>query len=155
MLYYNHPKRKKVTLCSVLMKCFPSLKSVATRSTSITAARNATYSWAVAWCIHLRVSMPSTTGCATASCCKLTAGAAASWQASWFAAANFFCENFTKMFYNFCLIGKLIFYGKYGIIYIERKLRRDFICYTDKEVRIFLKKLFKNPLTFPPFYAII
>lgn len=23
------------------------------------------------------------------------------------------------------------------------------ICYTDKEVRIFLKKLFKNPLTFP------
>lgn len=94
-------------------------------------------------------------GCTTASCCELAAGAAASWQTSWFAAANFFCENFTKMFYNFCLIGKLIFYGKYDIIYIERKLRRKFICYTDKEVRIFLKKFFKNPLTFPPFYAII
>jgi hypothetical protein len=38
-----------------------------------------------------------------------------------------FCENFTKISYDFCLIGELIFCGKYDIIYIERKLRRDFM----------------------------
>jgi hypothetical protein len=31
------------------------------------------------------------------------------------------------MSHDFCSIGELIFCGKYGIIYIERKLRRDFM----------------------------
>jgi hypothetical protein len=53
------------------------------------------------------------------------------------------------MSHDFCLIGELIFCGKYDIIYIERKLR-GFICYTDKEVRIFLEKTFQKPLDISP-----
>ena len=59
------------------------------------------------------------TGCATASCCELASK-------GWFPQLLFLCENFTKISHDFCLIGELIFCGKYGIIYIERKLRREF-----------------------------
>ena len=62
--------------------------------------------------------------------------------ASWFAAATLFVKNIQKIILIFVERCDLIFYSKYDIIYIERKLRRNFICYTDKEVRIFLKNFF-------------